>query len=64
MHKVPLTVAMLRDAIALVRGAVAICYPMGLPHYDPVHRELTGLYSGTRSSTTLAFVAVDGYLMF
>ncbi|CAM6109031.1 unnamed protein product [Calypogeia fissa] len=46
LYKVPLTKGMLKEAITNVRGAVTICYPMGLPNYDPVHEELAGAYAG------------------
>uniref|UniRef100_A0A7S3QXZ8 Uncharacterized protein n=1 Tax=Dunaliella tertiolecta TaxID=3047 RepID=A0A7S3QXZ8_DUNTE len=35
-RKVPLTHAALREAVDNVRGAVMICYPMGLPEWDLV----------------------------
>ncbi|KAL2633962.1 hypothetical protein R1flu_005441 [Riccia fluitans] len=44
--KISLTVAMLKEGIDLVRGAVMICYPMGLPQYDPFQQELNGAYAG------------------
>ncbi|KAL2612934.1 hypothetical protein R1flu_024626 [Riccia fluitans] len=44
--KIPLTVDMLKEGINLVRGAVMICYPMGLPQYDPFQQELNGAYAG------------------
>lgn len=34
--KVLLTKAMLQEAVDTVRGAVMICYPMGLPEWDLV----------------------------
>lgn len=40
--KVPLTVAMLEEAIDTVRGAVMIAYPMGLPEWDLVRQCLEG----------------------
>lgn len=49
VNKVPLTAAVLKESIDLVRGAVKICYPMGLPHYDPVYEELMGAYIGTNA---------------
>lgn len=33
-RKVPLTVQMLKSKIEEVKGAVMICYPMGLPNWD------------------------------
>lgn len=33
-QRIPLTIAALEEKIDLVRGAVMICYPMGLPDYD------------------------------
>ncbi|KAL3680340.1 hypothetical protein R1sor_023296 [Riccia sorocarpa] len=44
--KISLTVSRLKESIDLVRGAVMICYPMGLPQYDPVQQELNGAYMG------------------
>lgn len=38
--KVCLTAAMLREAIDRVRGAVMMCYPMGLPEYDFIREAL------------------------
>ncbi|GAX83567.1 hypothetical protein CEUSTIGMA_g10992.t1 [Chlamydomonas eustigma] len=38
--KVVLTEAMLKDAIDNIRGAVMICYPMGLPEWDLVRENL------------------------
>lgn len=38
--KVALTVKMLQEAIDNIRGAVMICYPMGLPEWDLVRLEL------------------------
>lgn len=34
--KVPLTLAALKEAVDNIRGAVMICYPMGLPEWDLV----------------------------
>ena len=47
--KAKITAKMLSDAISNVRGAVMICYPMGLPDYDIVRqileeREVGDLY--------------------
>ncbi len=36
IRKVALTRKLLRDAVDNVRGAVMICYPMGLPDWDMV----------------------------
>ena len=38
--KAKITAKMLSDAISNVRGAVMICYPMGLPDYDIVRQIL------------------------
>ncbi|PNH11745.1 hypothetical protein TSOC_001423 [Tetrabaena socialis] len=38
--KVPLTVRALQEAVDNIRGAVMICYPMGLPEWDPVRQGL------------------------
>ncbi|KAH8950386.1 hypothetical protein BDL97_10G082200 [Sphagnum fallax] len=42
MYKVPLTAMMLKDAIQTIRGSIMICYPMGLPSYDPVQQAVVG----------------------
>jgi len=50
--KKPLTAAALREAIDLIRGAVMICYPAGLPEWDFVRQcleeteDLTGTSVG------------------
>jgi hypothetical protein len=41
-RKVALTERMLLDAVDNVRGAVMICYPMGLPEWDLVRGSLEG----------------------
>ncbi|GBG34299.1 UPF0769 protein C21orf59-like [Hondaea fermentalgiana] len=38
--KVPTTVALLQEKIDLMRGAVTMAYPMGLPAYDPIRMAL------------------------
>lgn len=38
--KVALTKKMLQDAVDNIRGAVMICYPMGLPEWDMVRMAL------------------------
>ncbi|EFJ46517.1 hypothetical protein VOLCADRAFT_62351, partial [Volvox carteri f. nagariensis] len=40
--KVPLTARTLQEAIDNVRGAVMICYPMGLPEWDLVRQGIEG----------------------
>jgi hypothetical protein len=35
-NRVPLTKQLLTDAVDVVRGAVMMCYPMGLPEWDLV----------------------------
>lgn len=40
--KVKLTKKMLEEAVDNVRGAVMICFPMGLPEFDPVRAILEG----------------------
>jgi hypothetical protein len=42
IYKVPLTAMMLKDAIQTIRGSIMICYPMGLPSYDPVQQAVVG----------------------
>jgi hypothetical protein len=36
---------MLKDAINLIRGAVMICYPQGLPKWDLVQQAIVGTFS-------------------
>lgn len=42
MRKNPITLAMLQEAVDNIRGAVMICYPMGLPEWDSVRQCLEG----------------------
>ena len=35
----PLTFATIVEALDILRGAVSIVYPMGLPEYDPIRME-------------------------
>ena len=37
---VALTFKVVRECLDILRGAVSIVYPMGLPEYDPVRMEL------------------------
>ena len=46
LHKVVINANNLREALANVRGAVMICYPMGLPDCDPVQQLLNGTFKG------------------
>uniref|UniRef100_A0A7S1CTE9 Uncharacterized protein n=1 Tax=Bicosoecida sp. CB-2014 TaxID=1486930 RepID=A0A7S1CTE9_9STRA len=41
-RKVALTMSMLTEHLELIRGAVTICYPMGLPDHEIVRMELEG----------------------
>mmetsp|Transcript_22661 Transcript_22661/g.54230 ORF Transcript_22661/g.54230 Transcript_22661/m.54230 type:complete len:300 (+) Transcript_22661:70-969(+) len=41
-RKISLTKKMLDDCLDEIRGAVMICYPMGLPEWDPVRGALEG----------------------
>jgi hypothetical protein len=34
------TLAVVQEALNIVRGAVMIVYPMGLPPYDPIRMEM------------------------
>lgn len=45
-RKTALTESMLKDKLLEVKGAVMICYPMGLPQYDPMRMILDGQDSG------------------
>jgi cilia- and flagella-associated protein 298 len=45
-HKVALTESMLKDKLQEVKGAVIICYPMGLPQFDPMRMILDGQDGG------------------
>ena len=40
--RVSLDVQRLSDQLDVIRGAVMICFPMGLPAYDPVRVNLEG----------------------
>lgn len=40
VKKVNMTTKSLRDAVDNIRGAVMICYPMGLPEWDIIRAEL------------------------
>ncbi len=37
-----LTARALNEAIDTIRGAVMMCYPMGLPEWDPVRQAIEG----------------------
>lgn len=39
--KICLTKEKIDDTIDILKGAITICYPMGLPLYEPVQLELT-----------------------
>ena len=49
--KAKITAKMLSDAISNVRGAVMICYPMGLPDYDIVRQILEEREVSTHTHT-------------
>lgn len=40
--KICLTKEKIGDTIDILNGAITICYPMGLPSYEPVQLELSG----------------------
>lgn len=48
----PLTLKQIQNAIGILRGAVTIVYPMGLPPHDSIHMELINIedLSGTQAS--------------
>ena len=48
-RKVVLNHKMLQDKLDEIRGAVMICYPMGLPQWDPVRSILDGEDDGSCS---------------
>ena len=48
-RKVCLTAKMLEEKIQEVKGAVMICYPMGLPAWDPMRLILEGQDDGPSS---------------
>ncbi|XP_050393054.1 cilia- and flagella-associated protein 298-A [Patella vulgata] len=52
---VPVTQATITEAISILKGAVTIVYPMGLPPHDTVRHELenTEDLSGTQASTEI-----------
>lgn len=56
--KRPLTRKDLMDAIDVVRGAVMIAYPMGLPEWDPVRMDIEG--DEKPSNTPLGIDILDG----
>ena len=56
--KRPLTRKDLMDAIGVVRGAVMIAYPMGLPEWDPVRMDIEG--DEKPSNTPLGIDILDG----
>ena len=41
-NRVIVTRKELEDAVQNIKGAVTICFPMGLPEYDPVREDLEG----------------------
>ena len=43
LAKNTITANMLKDAINLIRGAIMICYPQGLPKWDVVQQAITGI---------------------
>ena len=45
LDKVSVTAEMLKEAINVMRGAVMICYPQGLPKWDVVQQVITGIFS-------------------
>ena len=48
-RKVCLTAKMLEDKIEEVKGAVLICYPMGVPQWDAMRLILEGQDEGASS---------------
>ena len=57
LHKVVINANHLREALANVRGAVMICYPMGLPDCDPVHQLLSGTFKGQQMHILYIYVS-------
>jgi len=55
--KVPLTAALVAEHTGLVRAAVTICWPQGLPAWDPVAAELAG--QASEGGSTQAKEVVD-----
>jgi len=55
-----------REALEMTRGAVALIYPMGLPHYDPVRAELDHeeLLDGPGGASTAALDPSEATLWF
>jgi hypothetical protein len=45
-RKFALTEGMLKDKLQEIKGAVIICYPMGLPQFDPMRMILDGQDGG------------------
>ena len=58
--KVPLTAALVAEHMELVRAAVTICWPEGLPAWDPVSRELAGDAPDAASVQGKEVVALEG----
>lgn len=51
------TLAVVKEALDLLRGAVMIVYPMGLPPHDPIRMELEDKedLAGTQVNFTFSF---------
>ncbi|KAJ7530071.1 hypothetical protein O6H91_15G077700 [Diphasiastrum complanatum] len=53
LYKAPLTSRMLKEHIQNIKGAIMMCYPMGLPSHDSVQQELKGTCEAKESLNPL-----------
>ena len=60
-RKVCLSERMLLDAIDNIRGAVMICYPMGLPEWDLVRENLESKEDLSGTSVRVGFIILAPY---
>ena len=63
-NKVCLDVQTLSDQLDVIRGAVMICFPMGLPAYDPVRINLEGAEGVTGKGPNAAIDPGQAQLWF
>lgn len=61
-----LTLAHIDDCLSMLKGAVSIVYPTGLPNYDPISKELEGDLKGqaTHTETADKFLSGDIYQLW
>lgn len=60
------TMAMVKEALDQLRGAVMIVYPMGLPPHDPIRMEFEDRedLSGTQVNSNRSFLAAIDEISF